>query len=67
MNKKIPTESTEMAGRSFETSDYQKKDTLASGLATTHEQVSDTYAEGEIGAVIDNVKGKDTPLNKKIK
>lgn len=45
----------EIAGSFFHTSDYQKNNSLASGLATTHEQVSDTYAEG----VIDDVNGKD--------
>jgi Protein of unknown function (DUF4025) len=54
MNKKNMNDSTEIAGRTFHTSDYQKNDSLSSGLATTHEQVSDTYMEGEIGAVIDN-------------
>ena len=48
MGKKNPTENTEIAGRIFHTSDYQKNDALSSGLATTHEQVSDTYAEGVI-------------------
>ena len=62
MDKKKLNESTEIAGRTFETSDYQKNDELSSGLATTHEQVSDAYMEGEIGAVIDDVNGKDIPL-----
>ena len=30
----------------------KEKDTLSSGLATTHEQVSDANMEGEIKAVI---------------
>lgn len=64
MKKKNPTENTEIAGRSFDTSDYQKSDFLSSGLAVTHEQVSDTYMEGEIGAVIDDVNGnEDIPLH----
>ncbi|NRD76361.1 YozQ family protein [Bacillus sp. BRMEA1] len=43
----------EVAGSFYHPSYYQENDTLSKGLATTHEQVSDTYAEGEIGAVID--------------
>jgi hypothetical protein len=61
--KKSTTASTEIAGRTFHTSDYQKSDPLSKGLATTHEQVSDAYMEGEIGAVIDDVNGKDIPLS----
>ncbi|WP_083402418.1 YozQ family protein [Bacillus sp. MUM 116] len=48
MVKKNQNESTEIAGRNFDASDYQKSDALSSGLATTHEQVSDTYMEGVI-------------------
>ncbi|MDR7000564.1 YozQ family protein [Neobacillus niacini] len=48
MTKKNQNESTEIAGRNFDASDYQKNDALSSGLATTHEQVSDTYMEGVI-------------------
>lgn len=62
MDKENLNKSTEIAGRTFQASDYQKNDELSSGLATTHEQVSDTYMEGEIGAVIDDVNGKDIPL-----
>jgi hypothetical protein len=54
MNKKVPNNSTKIAGRTYATSDYQKNDALSNGLATTHEQVSDTYMEGEIGASIDS-------------
>jgi hypothetical protein len=66
MNNKVSSDSTKLAGRTYDTGDYQKKDNLSSGLATTHEQVSDTYMEGEMGAVIDDVKGKDIPLNSKV-
>jgi hypothetical protein len=58
MEKKELNESTEIAGRTFDTSDYQKNDALSSGLATTQEQVSDAY----IGGVMDDVNGKDIPL-----
>lgn len=64
MEKKDQNESTEIAGRTFDTSDYQKNDALSSGLATTHEQVSDAYMEGEVGGVMDDVNGKNTPLQR---
>ena len=38
---------------------------MSSGLATTHEQISDAYMEGEIGAVIDDVNGKDLEIPQK--
>lgn len=63
--KSTNNKSAEIAGRVFDTSDYQKGDALSSGLATTHEQVSDTYMEGEIGAVIDDAKGQDTKIPQK--
>ena len=49
MNKKNSTESTEMAGRTFQASDYAKNDALSEGLAATHEQASDVYMEGVVG------------------
>lgn len=64
MGKKDQNESTEIAGRTFDTSDYQKNDALSSGLATTHEQVSDAYMEGEVGSVMDDLNGKSIPLQR---
>lgn len=61
MDNKKQNKSTEIAGRTFDTSDYEKNDTLSSGLATTHEQVSDAYTEGEAGGEMKNA-GKGTPL-----
>ncbi|MEM1506175.1 YozQ family protein [Domibacillus sp. 8LH] len=34
--------------RNFNMNDYHKNDETAKGLATTHEQVSDLYKEGEV-------------------
>nr|WP_074433072.1 YozQ family protein [Neobacillus dielmonensis] len=64
MSKKNQSDSTELAGRVFHEEDYQKSDTLSSGLATTHEQAMDAYMEGEIGGVMEDVAGKDIPLGK---
>lgn len=56
MEKKNTAKVPDVAGRAYHTSDYHKDDEVSAGLATTHEQVSDTYAEGEIGASIDDVE-----------
>jgi hypothetical protein len=53
MGKKNQNESMEAAGRSFYTGDYKKSDPVSSGFATTHEQISDTYAEGTIDDALD--------------
>lgn len=59
-NKNTPDkENLNLAGRYYEVEDYNGNDQLSSGLATTHEQVSDAYMEGEINATIENVNGKD--------
>lgn len=63
MYRKKANPNKEVAGSFFHPSYYQENDQLSAGFATTHEQVSDTYAEGEIGAVIDDVNGEDIPLN----
>lgn len=63
-SKQSKNESSEVAGRIYDVSDYKREDTLSSGLAQTHEQVSDTYVEGEIKAVIDDVKGRDIEITK---
>ena len=64
-SKKSLDQSVKVAGRVFKVSDYQDEGTLAEGLATVHEQVSDAYAEGEILAVIDDMNGEDIQLNKR--
>ncbi|MGE6612743.1 YozQ family protein [Peribacillus sp. NPDC076916] len=64
-SKQSKNESSEIAGRIYDVSDYKREDNLSSGLATTHEQVSDTYAEGEVKAVVDDVNGRDIELAKK--
>ncbi|MFA1710317.1 YozQ family protein [Peribacillus frigoritolerans] len=63
-SKQSKNESSEVAGRIYDVSDYKREDPLSSGLAQTHEQVSDTYAEGEIKAVIDDVSGRDIEIKK---
>ncbi|WP_147534874.1 YozQ family protein [Bacillus marasmi] len=55
MKNNMSKDSSKVAGRNYDVSDYQKTDQLSKGLATTHEQVSDTYIEGEIKPKIDHV------------
>ncbi|MBM7602362.1 hypothetical protein JOC75_000332 [Metabacillus crassostreae] len=55
----------DLAGRVYDVKDYKGEDTLSSGLATSHEQVSDAYMEGEIQPVIDDVDGKDIKIERK--
>ncbi|MEH7112449.1 YozQ family protein [Neobacillus niacini] len=58
--------STDLAGRVFETSDYQKNDVIATGLSTTHEQASDSYMEGTIDpSTDDDLNAKDLPIAQK--
>ncbi len=51
--------------KNFQPEDYTSKNELNSGLATTHEQVSDTYTEGTLEAEIDNVKGQNIKIPRK--
>jgi hypothetical protein len=62
MKKKSQTQSTQLAGRTYEPNDYQRKDELSQGLAMTHEQASDSLTEGTIDGTIENVEGKDIDL-----
>jgi hypothetical protein len=54
-----------VANKYYEPSDYKKKNELSSGLAITHEQVSDTWSEGNSEAVIDDYDGKDIKIPRK--
>jgi hypothetical protein len=42
------SDSSQIAGKTFEPSDYNGKSQLEMGLAETHEQASDDYYEGTI-------------------
>ncbi|MDN4525876.1 YozQ family protein [Fictibacillus fluitans] len=57
--------SEEIAEKNYDPSDYSSQSETEQGLAITHEQVSDDYAEGTIDGVIENVEGKDVPLQRK--
>ncbi|WP_231314783.1 YozQ family protein [Neobacillus sedimentimangrovi] len=62
LEKKDRKKATEVAGSFFHPSYYHNSNPLASGIATTHEQVSDVYAEGEIGAVVEQENGKEVQI-----
>lgn len=53
MKNKVTKDFTKLAGKNYDVLDYNKNDQLSSGLAQTHEQVSDAYMEGEIKPVIE--------------
>jgi hypothetical protein len=53
----------ELAGRMYDTSDYQRNDELSNGLAMTHELASDSYVEGQIGGKIERSSEAKDELN----
>jgi Protein of unknown function (DUF4025) len=61
-NQSTHKDSLDVAGRIYEVDDYKRTDPISSGLAKTHEQVSDTFMEGETQPVINNINGKDIEL-----
>ncbi|MBT2677956.1 YozQ family protein [Bacillus sp. ISL-35] len=63
--KKDKSKSAEVAGSMYETADYQRNDELSSGLAMTHEQASDSYAEGEAGGKIERTSDAHDELNRR--
>lgn len=54
-----------MTEKNYQPQDYTSKNEHDAGLATTHEQVSDTYIEGTVEATIDNVNGQDIKIPRK--
>ncbi|MFD2616475.1 YozQ family protein [Terrilactibacillus laevilacticus] len=59
------TKSSEVAKKSYDVNDYKSHSELEKGLATTHEQVNDTFVEGTIDGIMEDVDGKDIPLKRK--
>ncbi|MFD2444424.1 YozQ family protein [Bacillus sp. CGMCC 1.16607] len=51
-----------LAGRNYQVDDYKKENELSSGLATTHEQVSDSYMEGESFSLVGDINGKNVSI-----
>ena len=54
-----------IAGKQYDPSFYQKATEVEAGLATTHEQASDTYMEGTIDGDIDDLNDKSTAIPRK--
>ncbi|KAA6451847.1 YozQ family protein [Bacillus swezeyi] len=52
-NKENINDTTDLAGKHFNASDYKGTTQLEKGLAETHEQVSDDYFEGTIDQNLD--------------
>lgn len=60
MKKNTPNnDNLKIAGRDYQVEDYKRDDQLSSGLATSHEQVSDSYMVGEVDSLIGDVNGKN--------
>ncbi|MGO4889341.1 YozQ family protein [Anaerobacillus sp. MEB173] len=57
--------STDVAEHAFHPSDYESSLEVEQGLATTHEQVSDTLMEGTIDAKIERENGKAEEIPRK--
>jgi len=62
-NKKQSQEN--IAGKYYEPHYYNSNSEVESGIATTHEQASDTLVEGTIDGKIDNLQGKDKDIPRK--
>ncbi|CAG9609616.1 YozQ family protein [Pseudoneobacillus rhizosphaerae] len=63
MKKDTPNnDNLKLAGRDYQVEDYKRNDQLSSGLATSHEQVSDSYMVGEVDSLIGDVNGKNIAI-----
>lgn len=56
-NQSLQQNAHKVAEKTYEPTDYQSNDEVSSGLATTHEQVSDDYMEGTNDGKIDEYAG----------
>lgn len=63
--KKEQLNSTQIAGRQYEVEDYKRDDELSSGLAVTHEQVSDDYMAGTIDGKLHKEKDDKNSIPRK--
>lgn len=61
----LQAQSSSISDKQYDPADYQKNDSLSQSFAVTHEQVSDTYTEGTVDGVIENVAGKNVKLERK--
>jgi hypothetical protein len=66
MDQKLNKESMRLSDKHYDVKDYDSKDQLSSGLAVSHEQVSDTYMEGTIdGKIETSDDGKQIDIPRK--
>ncbi|WP_164217441.1 YozQ family protein [Virgibacillus sp. YIM 98842] len=56
--RKSTENSSKIADKTYDVSDYESNESVDKGMAITHEQVSDNYMEGTIDGKIDEVDGK---------
>lgn len=64
-NDALQQQSSKISDRQYDSQDYTKNDHLSKSFAVTHEQVSDTYTEGTVDGVMEDVAGKDRKLEQK--
>ncbi|MBM7661302.1 hypothetical protein JOC85_002074 [Bacillus mesophilus] len=51
-----------VAGKQYDPSFYKNANDVEAGLATTHEQASDSYMEGTIDGNIDDLSDESTAI-----
>lgn len=61
----LQTQSSNISDKQYDPADYKKNDSLSQSFAVTHEQVSDTYTEGTVDGIIEDVAGKNIKLERK--
>lgn len=61
----LQTQSSNLSDKQYDPADYTKNDSLSQAFAVTHEQVSDTYTEGTVDGVMEDVAGKNIKLERK--
>ncbi|WP_224752264.1 YozQ family protein [Metabacillus arenae] len=58
-------DTSKIAGREFSFNDYKSNDETAEGLAITHEQISDNFAEGTIEGELQKENGEVVKIPRK--
>lgn len=61
----LQTQSSNISDKQYDPADYKKNDSLSQSFAVTHEQVSDTYTEGTVDGIMEDVAGKNIKLERK--
>ncbi|MFC3886184.1 YozQ family protein [Bacillus songklensis] len=65
MDQKLPKETMQLSDKHYDVKDYDAKDQISSGLAITHEQVSDYYMGATIDEEIERSEGTQIDVPRK--